>query len=158
LDGVSIIQLDLNDEAGIRDTVLNNEIDLVLHIASSMSSQMAASFVNALGERKKASSAQTYFVHVGLSMSPLFDRLTSTQCSVTATFSVEGGWPYGEIKDNDPTIIEKDKEIGGPNVVREMNIIVAELAKAQGVTSFNVVLPFVCQYIVFTHALATDHR
>jgi hypothetical protein len=63
-------------------------------------------------------------------------------------FSVEGGWPYGEVKDTDPTIFEKDKEIGGPHPVRQTNILVTELAKAQGVTSFNIHLPNVCQYIL----------
>ena len=62
-------------------------------------------------------------------------------------FSVEGSWTYGEIKDSDPTILEKDKEIGGLNPVRQTNILVTESAKALGVTSFILSLPFVCQYI-----------
>ncbi|KAF2181555.1 NAD(P)-binding protein [Zopfia rhizophila CBS 207.26] len=126
IDGVNVIQVDLSDEASVSEAVLRNEIDIVLHIASSMATQLAANLINALGERRKASGAQTYFV----------------QSSVTALLSIEGGWPYGEVKDTD-AIFEKEKEIGGPNPVRQTNILVTELAKAQGVTSFNVALPHV---------------
>jgi hypothetical protein len=76
---------------------------------------------------------------------------------VTALFAVENDWPYGEIKDSDPTIFEKDKEIGGQNPVRLTNILVTELAKAQGVTSFHIALPQVCQYITLANALDADH-
>jgi butyrate kinase len=60
-------------------------------------------------------------------------------------FSVEDGWRYGEIKDSDPTVFDKEKEIGGPHPVRLSNILVTELAKERGVTSFIVDLPHVCQ-------------
>ena len=83
---------------------------------------------------------------------------------MAALYSAEGGWPYGEVRDTDP-ILEKEKQIGGPHPVREVShanlavssnaasnpadkttILVTEEAKAQGVTSFNVVVPTVCEY------------
>jgi len=60
-------------------------------------------------------------------------------------FSVEGGWPYGEIKDSDPTLFDKEKRIGGPHPIRLANLLVTEMAKERGVTSFIVDIPQVCQ-------------
>ena len=64
LEGVHVLQLDLNDAAKVRDAVLTNEIDIVLHTASSVEIELAANLVNALGERKKASGTPKYFVQV----------------------------------------------------------------------------------------------
>jgi hypothetical protein len=36
-------------------------------------------------------------------------------------FSEEGGWPYGQVKDSDDSIIEKQKEIGESNPVRKVS-------------------------------------
>lgn len=72
LDGVSVIQLDLSDEAGVRDAVLKSKIDIVLHIASSMDIRLAENLINALGERKKNGGSETYFVQVCLAMTQTY--------------------------------------------------------------------------------------
>lgn len=36
-------------------------------------------------------------------------------------FAEEGGWPFGEVKDNDPEIHEKQKRIQEPNPVRNVS-------------------------------------
>jgi hypothetical protein len=63
---VNVIQLELSDEAGVRDAVLKSEIDIVLHIASSIDARLAANLIKALGERKKVGGSETYFVQVCL--------------------------------------------------------------------------------------------
>ncbi|KAI1414112.1 NAD(P)-binding protein [Hypoxylon sp. FL1857] len=122
--GVNVIQVDLSNETAVSEAMLRNEIDIVVHTASSMNSRLASNLIKALGQRRKASGNEVYFIH----------------SSVAAVFSEEGGWPYGEVRDTDP-IFEKEKQIGGPHPVRETNILVTELAKALGVASFNVVVP-----------------
>ncbi|KAI0149688.1 NAD(P)-binding protein [Hypoxylon sp. NC0597] len=122
--GVNIIQVDLSDETAVNEAVLRNEIDIIVHTASSMNSRLASNLIKALGQRRKASGEETFFVH----------------SSITTVFAEEGGWPYGEVRDTDP-IFEKEKEIGGPHPVRETNILVTEQAKAHGVTSSIVAVP-----------------
>ncbi|KAI1378883.1 NAD(P)-binding protein [Hypoxylon crocopeplum] len=125
--GVNVVQVNLKDETAVREAVLGNEIDIIVHTASSSDSSLASHLINSLGQRRKVSGEQTYFIH----------------SSITTLFSEEGGWPYGEVRDTDP-IFEKEKEIEGPHPVRQTNILVTEQSKAQGVTSFNVVVPMVC--------------
>ena len=86
-----------------------------------MVSHLASHLIKALGQRRKVSGEETYFIHVSLSSIYLPDNsLNSGQSSVTTLFSAEGGWPYGEVRDTDP-IFEKEKQIGGPNPVREVS-------------------------------------
>jgi hypothetical protein len=59
-------------------------------------------------------------------------------------FSEEGGWPFGEVKDNDDILI-KEKQIEAGNPVRDTNIVVTELSKALSVVSFIVVVPYTCE-------------
>ncbi|KAI2463184.1 NAD(P)-binding protein [Annulohypoxylon bovei var. microspora] len=122
--GVNVIQVDLSDEAVIIEAVLRNKIDMIIHTASSANSRLASHLIKALGQRRKASGKETYFIH----------------SSVTTLFAEEGGWPYGEVRDTDP-LFEKEKQIGGSHPVRETNILVTEQAKEHGVTSFILVVP-----------------
>ncbi|KAK4043107.1 NAD(P)-binding protein [Parachaetomium inaequale] len=123
--GINVIQLDLHDETAVENAVLGNEIDIVVHTASSIVSSLAENLIRALGRRRQATGRETYFVHTG----------------VTALFAEENGWTYGEVADTDADIFEKEKEIGGPNPVRVTDVLVMEKAKEHGVTAFNVVVP-----------------
>jgi hypothetical protein len=40
---------------------------------------------------------------------------------VTTIFSKEGGWPYGDTKDTDTDIFEKEKKIVGSNPVHDVS-------------------------------------
>ncbi|KAF2251858.1 NAD(P)-binding protein [Trematosphaeria pertusa] len=124
--GVNVIQVDLVDETAVKEAVLRNEIDIVVHTASAIDGRIPSHLIKALGQRRKVSGEETYFIH----------------SSITTLFSEEGGWPYGQVRDTD-TVFEKEKEIGGPHPVRQTNILVTEQAKAHGVTSFNIVVPHV---------------
>ncbi|OTA57508.1 hypothetical protein K449DRAFT_437377 [Hypoxylon sp. EC38] len=113
---------------------------MVVHTASSSNSRLASNLIKALGQRQKASGEETFFIHVSLYIvSSLVTSLDASQSSVTSIYSEEGGWPYEEVRDTDP-VFEKEKEIGRPHPVRETNILVAEQAKAHGVTRFIVVV------------------
>ncbi|KPM41084.1 hypothetical protein AK830_g5461 [Neonectria ditissima] len=96
-------------------------LDIVLHTAGAVDSRMASNIIDALSQRRRVNGSKTYYIHT----------------SVTATFSAEGGWPFGEVKDTD-AILEKEKKIQQPHPI---NILVAEQGKAQGVTTFNVAVP-----------------
>ncbi|KIX01887.1 uncharacterized protein Z518_07826 [Rhinocladiella mackenziei CBS 650.93] len=122
--GVRTVRVNLTDEAAVKETILRNEIDLVVHIASSSDARIPSYLIQALGQRYKASGEATYFIHSG----------------VTTLFTAEAGWPYGEVRDTDP-VFEKEKEMGGSHPVRETDIAVVEQAQLHGVTSFNVVVP-----------------
>ncbi|KAL6850631.1 hypothetical protein ACO1O0_007755 [Amphichorda felina] len=121
--GVNAILVDLNDENSVKAAILSNSIDIIVHTASSSHPSLVANLINALGERQKIS-GETSFVH----------------SSITTLFSVDGGWPHGEIADTDD-VFTKEKELGGPHPVRQTNILLAERAKALGIKSFNVAVP-----------------
>ncbi|CAG9939610.1 unnamed protein product [Clonostachys rosea f. rosea IK726] len=127
--GINVLQVDLTDEKSVLDAIVKNEVDIVIHTAGAILPQMAINLIKALGERRRVSGIETHYIHT----------------SVATMFSEEGGWPYGQVKDSDDSIIEKQKEIGESNPVRkpETNVIVAELGKAQGVTTYNVPVPTV---------------
>lgn len=46
--------------------------------------------------------------------------LTSCKSGITALFTEEGGWPFGEIKDTGD-VFQKEKQIGIANPVREVS-------------------------------------
>ncbi|KAJ3554142.1 hypothetical protein NPX13_g10696 [Xylaria arbuscula] len=124
--GINILQLNLKDEQAVADAVLQNEIDIVVHTASSVDGQLASHLISALGKRRAVTGKEIYFVH----------------SSVTTGYSPEGGWPYGTIKDGDE-VYKMEKELNDGFVIRTVNTAITELAKEQGVTSFIVGVPFV---------------
>ncbi|CAM1505956.1 Fc.00g115930.m01.CDS01 [Cosmosporella sp. VM-42] len=124
--GINVIQMNLADETAVNEAVLGNEIDIVVSTASSFDSRVVTPLVKALGNRRRVSGKETYLIH----------------SSVATIFSAEGGWPYGEVRDADP-IFEKQKQIGGSHPVRELNLLLTEQAKAEGVTLFNIPVPTV---------------
>ncbi|KAL9083685.1 MAG: hypothetical protein Q9165_008413 [Trypethelium subeluteriae] len=138
--GVKVIQVDVSNELAVREAVVSNEIDIIIHTASAVDTQIVSGLIKALGQRRKLSGKEVYFVHVS-QLDILFHHLlSSSQSSVATIFSAEGGWPFGEVRDTDP-IFEKEKEIEEAHPVRNTNTLVAELAKAEGVTSFNIAVP-----------------
>lgn len=86
--GVNVIQLDLSDDAGVREAVLLHKstfikpciynfkfglaanyflVDIIIHTASSMAPQLASSLIRALGESHRVSGNDAYFIHVSFS-------------------------------------------------------------------------------------------
>ncbi|KAJ8121699.1 hypothetical protein O1611_g10030 [Lasiodiplodia mahajangana] len=92
--GIKALQLNLQDEQSVTEAVLQNEIDIVIHTASSIDTRLAIHLIKALGERRKATGKDTYHIH----------------SSVTTGYSKEGGWPYGEVKDGD-SVYKLEKEL-----------------------------------------------
>ncbi|KAM5349180.1 hypothetical protein ACJ41O_009003 [Fusarium nematophilum] len=124
---VDVLQIDLSDKTSVEEAILGNKINIVVHTAGALDPRMASNVISALGQRHRESGSKTYYIH----------------SSVATMFSEEGGWPYGEVKDTDTTIMEKQKEIGVENPVRKTNILVAEEGKAQNVATLNVAVPMV---------------
>ncbi|CAH0040236.1 unnamed protein product [Clonostachys rhizophaga] len=124
--GINVIQADLFDEKAILDAVLNNEIDLIVHAASSFVLPLGLNLVRALGQRGKTTGRKTYFIN----------------SSITTPFSEDGGWPEGEVKDTD-NLYETEKQIDDGHPVRITDIGLVEESKAQGVEFFNVAVPVV---------------
>ncbi|GKU21468.1 unnamed protein product [Fusarium langsethiae] len=124
--GVKALLVDLSDKSAVEDVISQNEIDLVVHTASAMHPAMTSSLISALGKRRQASGSKTYLIH--------------RKSSIATMFTEEGGWPYDEVKDSD-SILDKEREIGFDNPVREVNSLLAEEGKNQGVETFNVAVP-----------------
>ncbi|KAI0456634.1 hypothetical protein F5B21DRAFT_502240 [Xylaria acuta] len=124
--GVKVLQLNLQDEQAVAEAVIQNEIDIVVHTASSIDARLAIHLIKALGKRREVTGKDTYHVH----------------SSVTTGYSKEGGWPYGTVRDGDP-VYKLEKELNDGFVIRETNTAITELAKAQGVTNFIIGVPFV---------------
>ncbi|KAK5051526.1 hypothetical protein LTR84_003178 [Exophiala bonariae] len=123
---VHAIALDLNDEEAVKEAVLSNNVDIIVHIASALEPAIASHLIKALGERRKVSNGEAYFIH----------------SSVTAAFSKENGWPFGEVKDTD-TLYDMEKQLPAGHPVRDADILVTDVARAEGVISLIVVVPVV---------------
>ena len=54
---------------------------------------------------------------------PIAALLKLAKSSVTAMYAAENGWPFGEIKDDDPKIFEKETQIPRGNPVRDVSHI-----------------------------------
>jgi hypothetical protein len=82
------------------------------------------------------------------------------QSSVTTWYSEEAGWPFGAIEDTD-SIYEKEKRLEIAHPVREVhlsifwhgqwltlqaNVLLVEMSKQYGITSFNLIIPNVCEF------------
>ncbi|KAI3329397.1 NAD(P)-binding protein [Xylariaceae sp. AK1471] len=124
--GIKALQVDLLNEQAVVEAVLQNEIDIVIHTASSIDTRLTTHLIKALGKRREVTGKDTYHIH----------------SSVTTGYSKEGGWPYGSIKDADP-VYKMEKELNDGFPIRTVNTNIIELAKAQGVTNLIVVVPFV---------------
>ncbi|KAI1750975.1 hypothetical protein F4782DRAFT_230048 [Xylaria castorea] len=124
--GINVLRLDLQDEKEVAEAVVRNEIDIVVHTASSVDARLATYLIKALGKRRDVTGKDTYHIH----------------SSVSTGYSKEGGWPYGTVKDNDP-VYKLEKELNDGFILRKNNTAITELAKAQGVTNFILAVPFV---------------
>ncbi|CAH0057299.1 unnamed protein product [Clonostachys solani] len=124
--GVNVIQADLSDEKAILEAVLSNEIDLIVHAASSFVLPLGLNLVRALGQRGKITGKKTYFIN----------------SSITTPFSEDGGWPEGEVKDTDD-LYETERQLGDGHPVRITDLGLLEETKAQGVEFFNLAVPVV---------------
>ncbi|KAI0468678.1 hypothetical protein F4859DRAFT_197935 [Xylaria cf. heliscus] len=124
--GVNVLQLNLRDEQEVAEAVVKNEIDMVVHTASSIDARLAIHLIKALGKRREITGKDTYHIH----------------SSVTTGYSKEGGWPYGTVKDGD-SVYKLEKELNDGFPIRSTNTAITELAKTLGVTNFIVGVPFV---------------
>ncbi|KAF7547805.1 hypothetical protein G7046_g8889 [Stylonectria norvegica] len=127
LEGVTVFQLDLADKQAVIDAILDNKVDIVLHQAGAIDSRMAANLLHGLGQRRRETGNKVHLVHT----------------SVCTMFAEAGGWPFGKVRDSDAGIVEKEKQIPKGNPTRQTNIIVADLSKAEDVTTLNVPVPVV---------------
>ncbi|KAI1190690.1 hypothetical protein F5B17DRAFT_386199 [Nemania serpens] len=124
--GIRVLQFDLLNEEAVIEAVLQNEIDIIIHTAGSIDARLAIHLIKALGKRREVTGNDTFHIH----------------SSVSTGYSKEGGWPYGLVKDGDP-VYKLEKELNDDFPIRKTDIAITELAKAQGVTNFIVVVPFV---------------
>ncbi|PSN64073.1 NAD(P)-binding protein [Corynespora cassiicola Philippines] len=124
--GVNVILVNLESKEEVANSIVRNDIDVVVHTASSVVTDLATNLIRGLGHRRKIAGKETYFIH----------------SSVAQAYTKEGNWPYGEIRDTD-AVYEREKEINDSHHVRVTNIAVIEESKAQGVSSFIVPIPYV---------------
>ncbi|KAI0837093.1 NAD(P)-binding protein [Hypoxylon sp. FL0890] len=125
--GVNIIQVDLSDEAAVSEAVLRNEIDIIVHTASSSNSRLASNLIKVLGQRRKVSGNETYFIHS--SVTTIFLKKAAGRM---ARLGIRIRYSRRRNRLEDLTLPES-----------KTNILVTEHAKAHGVTSFNVAVPVV---------------
>ncbi|KAE8451665.1 hypothetical protein EG329_003122 [Mollisiaceae sp. DMI_Dod_QoI] len=124
--GISAIQLDLHNETATMAAVISNEIDIIIHTASSAVPSHVSNLIKALGRRRQIGGKETYFIH----------------SSILTMFGEDAGWPSGEVRDIDP-LFEQEKQLGTDHPGRATDITVVKQAKAEGVVAFLVVVPTV---------------
>ncbi|KAH8898668.1 NAD(P)-binding protein [Thozetella sp. PMI_491] len=123
--GVKAFVTELQDKKAVTDVVVDNEIDIIISTAPSFIPVITANLIEALGKRREIAGIEPYYIH----------------SSVTTLFSEDAGWPYGEVRDSDPGLYEKEKEIMGDHPVRITSVLLFEEAEKHGVKAFNVVVP-----------------
>ncbi|KFA72092.1 hypothetical protein S40288_02263 [Stachybotrys chartarum IBT 40288] len=124
---VTPLLLDITETAAVDQAITKNKVNIVVHNASAWDPRVTSNFIKALGKRRRETGDKTFYLHT----------------SVTATFAPEGGWPYGEIKDSDPSLMDKQREIPAGHPVRGTNIALADEGKEEGVTVLNLPAPMV---------------
>ncbi|WQF88868.1 Putative NAD-dependent epimerase/dehydratase, NAD(P)-binding domain superfamily [Colletotrichum destructivum] len=105
LAGVSVAQVDLLRKDAVEDYVHRNEIDFIVNLAPSFDLIVVSNLLGALGKRRQDGA----------------NDLRLVNSSVTAAFSKENGWPFGEISDTGP-VIAKEREIGDQHPVRVVRL------------------------------------
>ncbi|KAL6694343.1 hypothetical protein J3F84DRAFT_376593 [Trichoderma pleuroticola] len=62
--GVNAVQCSLLDENKIAEIVLEKNVDIIIHCASSLDPNMAYPLISALNKRRQATGKDAYFIHV----------------------------------------------------------------------------------------------
>ncbi|KAH7072309.1 hypothetical protein BKA63DRAFT_605181 [Paraphoma chrysanthemicola] len=120
--GVDAVQVDLSDENAVTQTVLQHEVNIVIHTASAMNWNLAKNLITALGKRKETSGQQTYFIHT----------------SGTGAFYPNTGWPAGDFSDTDD-VFGTEKRLADSFPIRQTDVNVVDYSKALGVLSYIIV-------------------
>ncbi|KAH8659991.1 hypothetical protein BX600DRAFT_467051 [Xylariales sp. PMI_506] len=124
--GVDVLQLELLDEPAVVKAVLDHNIDIVIHLASSINTEMALNLITALGKKREQSGKETYLIHT----------------SGEGAFIDASGWTFGKTEDSGP-LFDYETQLQESFPIRKTDVSVIEHAKAQGVTSFVVIPPMV---------------
>ncbi|KAJ5995600.1 hypothetical protein N7481_002577 [Penicillium waksmanii] len=121
---VNVFQLNLSDETAVTESLLSNDIDLVINNATCIDPQIASSLISGLQKQREATGREVFFVQTtGLSA---FDENTN--------------WPFGEVKDTD-NVYGLERQSRETYVVREVDTFVIEQTKKAGVTGFLIFPP-----------------
>ncbi|KAH6689627.1 hypothetical protein F5X68DRAFT_254049 [Plectosphaerella plurivora] len=124
--GVKVVPLDMKDEKSVEETIIGNEIDVVLHTASSHEPNIASHLIAALGRRCQLSGRLVSFIHT----------------SGTTAFAPEAGWPAEQVKDTD-NVYDIEKRISAHHPIRLTDVGVIDEGEAHGVNTYIVVVPSV---------------
>ncbi|KAL6800911.1 hypothetical protein GGI42DRAFT_327151 [Trichoderma sp. SZMC 28013] len=126
--GVNAVQCSLLDEDKITGIVLEKNVDIIIHCASSLDPNLAYPLISALQKRRQATGKDTYFIHT----------------AGMGAFSKETGWPHGPVKDTDP-VFELEKKVPEQDAfpVTRVSVAITEFAQKLNVTSFIVFPPLV---------------
>ncbi|PTB62719.1 hypothetical protein BBK36DRAFT_23485 [Trichoderma citrinoviride] len=130
--GVNAFQCSLLDEDEITSIVLDRNVDIVVHCASSLDPSLAFPLILALQKRRKS------IIRI--------KKMNShwTQTAGMGAFSKEAGWPHGPVKDTGP-VFELEKQIPGKDAfpVTRVSVAITEFAKKANVASFIIFPPLV---------------
>ncbi|KAF2111047.1 hypothetical protein BDV96DRAFT_650649 [Lophiotrema nucula] len=119
--GVEVVQLDLSDQQAVIESVLQRNINIIIHTSSSINSELAINLITALGKQKEISGETTHFIHT----------------SGDSAFYETSGWPHGKIKDTDD-IFDLEKQSAHTFPIRKTDVDVIQVAESKGVRSFIV--------------------
>ncbi|KAL7947628.1 hypothetical protein V8C42DRAFT_318304 [Trichoderma barbatum] len=126
--GVNAVQCSLLDGDMISGIVIEKNVDIIIHCASSLDPNLAYPLISALQERRQATGKETYFIHT----------------AGMGAFSKETGWPHGPVKDTDP-VFELEKQVPEQEAfpVTRVSVAITEFAQQLNVPSFIVFPPLV---------------
>ncbi|KAF2448470.1 NAD(P)-binding protein [Karstenula rhodostoma CBS 690.94] len=121
--GVNVICLDIADKKAVTKALVDNNIFIVIHTASSLIPELAINLIDGLSEQRKQTGRKTYFIHT----------------SAMSAFMPRTGWPSGKLQGPGHEIFETEKQLADSYPVRKTDVTVVEHAQAQGVISFIVI-------------------
>ncbi|KAF4964988.1 hypothetical protein FSARC_7166 [Fusarium sarcochroum] len=114
--GINVLKLDLTDEQVATDSITSNQINVVIHTASSIDPGLAFPLINALAKQGETTGKATHFIHT----------------SALSAFYEKAGWPPTVNQDTDP-VFETEKELANSYPVRKADVAIIEHAEARGV-------------------------
>ncbi|KAJ0426821.1 hypothetical protein BJY00DRAFT_271035 [Aspergillus carlsbadensis] len=124
--GVNTTQIALTDDVEIKQVILDNSIDIVIHTVSVVDPTLAASLLNALKARKELTKRPVHFIHT----------------SGVSAFADKTGWTHGVAKETDD-LYELQRGSEAPYPVRETDVAVHKTADEYGIAVYTVVPPLV---------------
>ncbi|TRX97823.1 hypothetical protein FHL15_001033 [Xylaria flabelliformis] len=105
--GINVLRLNLQDEKEVAEAVVQNEIDIVIHTASSIDARLAIHLIKALGKRHDITGKDTYHIHTNTAITELAKEQGVTSFIIGVPFVYgTGAGQWKKLSQNIPATVK----------------------------------------------------